>query len=51
MKSLQVKLGISDRRYTEVFSQNLKEGDAVIVELANGEQPEQKQGMKFRMAP
>lgn len=50
LRAIPVRLGLSDRQYTEISGGDLKAGDAVVVEqiLADGEQ--QKKGMKFRMA-
>ncbi len=49
LKAIPVKLGITDRRYTEITGGELKAGDEVIVEQVISEQDEMKKGMKFRM--
>lgn len=49
LRAIPVKLGITDRRYTEIVSGELKAGDEVIVEQVLSEQEELKKGMKFRM--
>lgn len=50
LKSVSVRLGITDRRYTELLaSTGLGEGDPVIVEQTASAGDEAKKGMKFRM--
>lgn len=49
LRAVPVKLGISDRRYTEIIGGNLKAGDEVVVEQALSEEEIAKKGMKFRM--
>ncbi len=49
LKAIPVKLGITDRRYTEITGGDLKAGDKVIIEQVLSEQTDLKKGMKFRM--
>lgn len=49
LKAIPVKLGITDRRYTEITGGDLKAGDQVIIEQVLDEKADLKKGMKFRM--
>lgn len=49
LRAIPVKLGLSDRQYTEITGGNLKAGDAVVVEQILSAGEEAKKGMKFRM--
>lgn len=50
LKSLRVKTGIADRRYTEIIEGALKEGSAVVVEdLKAADTKKPSQGMQMRM--
>lgn len=49
LRALTVKLGITDRRFTEITGGELKVGDAVVIEQALSEEEIAKKGMKFRM--
>lgn len=49
LKAIPVKLGITDRRYTEITGGDLKAGDQVIIEQVLDEKSDLKKGMKFRM--
>lgn len=49
LKAIPVRLGITDRRYTEITGGDLKAGDQVIIEQVLSEQEQLKKGMKFRM--
>jgi len=52
LKAIPVRLGITDRRYTEITGGDLKAGDKVVIEqILDGEKEGPKQGMQFRMAP
>lgn len=47
---ITLKTGITDRRYTELLSDEFKEGDEVVVETAdNKDTSAQKRGMQFGM--
>lgn len=48
---IAVKTGITDRRYTELLSSELKEGDNVVVEEVNDDKggSSQQRGMRFGM--
>jgi len=49
LRAVPVKLGITDRRFTEIVGGELKVGDAVVIEQALSEEEIAKKGMKFRM--
>lgn len=49
LKAVTVKLGITDRRFTEIVGGELKLGDAVVIEQALSDEEIAKKGMKFRM--
>lgn len=50
LKAVTVKLGITDRRFTEIVGGELKLGDAVVIEQALSDEEIAKKGMKFRMS-
>ncbi len=49
LRAVPVKLGITDRRFTEIVGGALKAGDEVVIEQALSEEEIAKKGMKFRM--
>lgn len=49
LRAVPVKLGLTDRRFTEIVGGSLKAGDDIIVEQALSEEEIAKKGMKFRM--
>lgn len=49
LRAIPVKLGVTDRRYTEITGGDLKVGDQVIIEQVMTQTDELKKGMKFRM--
>lgn len=50
LKAVTVKLGITDRSFTEIVDGELKLGDAVVIEQALSDEEVAKKGMKFRMS-
>ena len=49
LRAVTVKLGITDRRFTEILGDTLKAGDDVVIEQALSQEEIAKKGMKFRM--
>ncbi|MES2719922.1 MAG: efflux RND transporter periplasmic adaptor subunit [Pseudomonadota bacterium] len=49
LRAVPVKLGITDRRFTEIVGGALKVGDAVVIEQELSQEEIAKKGMKFRM--
>ena len=49
LRAVPVKLGITDRRFTEIIGGKLKVGDEVVIEQALSQEEITKKGMKFRM--
>lgn len=52
LTQIRVKIGITDRRFTELTSDELKEGDQVVVEEVDPKtagKPQQRGGMQFGM--
>jgi len=49
LRAVPVRLGITDRRFTEIVGGALKAGDEVVIEQALSEEEIAKKGMKFRM--
>lgn len=49
LRAVPVKLGITDRRFTEIVGGALKAGDDVVIEQELSEEEIAKKGMKFRM--
>lgn len=49
LRAVPVKLGITDRRFTEIVGGALKAGDEVVIEQELSEEEIAKKGMKFRM--
>ena len=49
LRAVPVKLGITDRRFTEIIGGALKVGDEVVIEQALSKEEIAKKGMKFRM--
>lgn len=50
LRAVSVKLGINDRKYTEITGGPVKAGDRVVVEQILAEGEAAKKGMKFRMS-
>ncbi len=51
LKALPVQLGITDRRYSEVISDDLDETTAVVIERVQNAKTQSGSGMRFRMSP
>ena len=49
LHAVPVKLGITDRRFTEIVGGALKAGDEVVIEQELSQEEIAKKGMKFRM--
>lgn len=49
LKAVRVRLGITDRQYTEITGGALTVGDKVVIEQALSSEEIAKKGMKFRM--
>lgn len=50
LKPIPVELGITDGRFTEIVTKELKEGDRVVVgEVGGGDNQQQSGGMRMRM--
>lgn len=49
LRAVPVKLGITDRRFTEIVGGALKAGDEVVIEQELSQEEIAKKGMKFRM--
>jgi HlyD family secretion protein len=51
LKAIPVRLGITDRRYSEVISDELDETTAVVIEHVQNAKTQAGSGMRFRMSP
>lgn len=49
LKAVPVRIGITDRKHTQILDGNLKVGDQVVVEEVISDDDKAKKGVKFRM--